>query len=53
MKIKRTPKVTLRFNAWELLAIEEALRQGLPFLHKESLEALISKIEDANERTSK
>ena len=46
-KSKRTPKATLKLNAWELLAIEEALRQGLAYVDKGSLEALINKISEA------
>lgn len=43
----KTPKATLRLNAWELLAIEEALRSGLPHADQTSLAALIAKISSA------
>jgi hypothetical protein len=43
----RTPKATVRLNAWELLSIEEALRNGLTHVDQHSLNALIEKIANA------
>ena len=47
MSKKAAPKATVKLNAWELCAIEEALRAGLAHVDKVSLEALIKKIETA------
>jgi hypothetical protein len=44
---------TTKLSVWEILAIEEALRNGLPHVEKTSLDALIEKIANAKSVTVK
>lgn len=45
-QMSKTPKATVRLNAWELVAIQEAL-QSLTYIEPISKAALIAKIANA------